>query len=515
MKRLVIISTLLITGAVRAYSQTDSSHGIDFLSNISWQEVLQKAKAEHKYIFVDCYTTWCGPCKVMEREIYPLKDVGDVYNNQFISIKLQMDRTPVDNDTIKKWYRVAKMMVDSYTVKAYPTFLFFDPEGEPVHKAVGTRDANGFIQLAADAQNHHKQYYSILKDFQPGRLDTADEKGLARSFTYTDSELGGKLAADYLKRIPKLQMALADNLQLISQFKSNQIVMAMAMAYIHKLSDKELDEDKNLLFLIWFGNNSEVRKIAQAHVNRLPEQGFYREAMLNFLSVFTATPQDRGFRFLFKTTAEIDSIMKNPDWAQAKIGDVIFNTELLPVLKAGRNNGDQPDFDSVANAISMQYGAYYSDRVTQDGKAKWYSYLVHEKKLTEYWPQLIQADIDREKRIWEFSRLQYGGNILEMNNFCYSDIFQHSDDSIVIQLGIKWMSEVVRIDSNYACLDTYACLLYKSGKVEEALKIEEKALQCCIENKKRGTYSSMMHTTLAIQRMWKNEKIWQEKEFQD
>src|ERR1700743_1441079 len=42
-----------------------------------WGEVLKKAKAEHKDIFVDCYATWCAPCKAMDHDIYTNEKVGE------------------------------------------------------------------------------------------------------------------------------------------------------------------------------------------------------------------------------------------------------------------------------------------------------------------------------------------------------------------------------------------------------------------------------------------------------
>ena len=33
--------------------------------DISFSEALKKAKEENKMVFVDCYTSWCGPCKYM------------------------------------------------------------------------------------------------------------------------------------------------------------------------------------------------------------------------------------------------------------------------------------------------------------------------------------------------------------------------------------------------------------------------------------------------------------------
>ena len=43
--------------------------GTYFQTGLSWKEVKAKAEAEHKYIFMDCYATWCGPCKWMNKNI--------------------------------------------------------------------------------------------------------------------------------------------------------------------------------------------------------------------------------------------------------------------------------------------------------------------------------------------------------------------------------------------------------------------------------------------------------------
>jgi len=44
------------------------SEGIRFEQVGSWNELLDKAMKENKHIMVDCYTTWCGPCRMMEKK---------------------------------------------------------------------------------------------------------------------------------------------------------------------------------------------------------------------------------------------------------------------------------------------------------------------------------------------------------------------------------------------------------------------------------------------------------------
>ena len=73
-----------------------NNYGIQFESDLSWQEVQAKAKAENKFIFMDCYATWCGPCKFMTDSIFTQKDVGRFMNEHFISVAVQVDQTSKD-----------------------------------------------------------------------------------------------------------------------------------------------------------------------------------------------------------------------------------------------------------------------------------------------------------------------------------------------------------------------------------------------------------------------------------
>ncbi|MDQ0782562.1 thioredoxin domain-containing protein [Chryseobacterium sp. W4I1] len=77
MKKLAIFSSLFI--AALAWAQ-----GIKF-EDSNFATILAKAKKENKLIFIDAYASWCGPCKLMVKNIFPLQTVGDFYNSHFIN----------------------------------------------------------------------------------------------------------------------------------------------------------------------------------------------------------------------------------------------------------------------------------------------------------------------------------------------------------------------------------------------------------------------------------------------
>src|SRR4249920_624876 len=95
----VIMLCMALTMALFANSQQET--GIRFDHEHNWSQILAQAKKENKLIFVDAFTTWCGPCRFMSKNIFPLKEVGDFYNEHFIMLKAQLDTSTSDNDYVK------------------------------------------------------------------------------------------------------------------------------------------------------------------------------------------------------------------------------------------------------------------------------------------------------------------------------------------------------------------------------------------------------------------------------
>lgn len=180
MKKLAIFSSLFIGALALA-------QGIKF-EDSNFSAILAKAKKENKLIFVDAYASWCGPCKLMVKNIFPLQTVGDFYNSHFINAKIDMEKG--------EGIGLAK----KYNVKAFPTYLFINGDGEEVHRTLGYVEEKDFIQFAKDAEDPNKRLTALKQKFENGEKDPEFLKNLAGLTIYNDSEFAGKVLDRYFQQ---------------------------------------------------------------------------------------------------------------------------------------------------------------------------------------------------------------------------------------------------------------------------------------------------------------------------
>jgi thioredoxin 1 len=112
-----------------------AEQGIQF-TEARWAAILKKAKEEKKIIFFDAYTTWCGPCKSLEKNVFTRSDVGEVFNKNFINVRFDMESG--------EGLQLAK----KYPLEGYPTLLFIDSKGKVVKKVMGYQNPEALISIA-------------------------------------------------------------------------------------------------------------------------------------------------------------------------------------------------------------------------------------------------------------------------------------------------------------------------------------------------------------------------------
>lgn len=179
------------------------NEGINFIHE-NFKEAIAQAQKENKLIFVDAYTTWCGPCKMMAKNVFPDADVAKIYNTNFINLKMDMEK----GDGIA--------MVKQFDVTAYPTLLFINANQQLVHKAVGYFDIPNFVQLGKTALDSDKSLGAWSSKYEKGNREAAFLKEYALKLAAAYDKRRVKVAEDYLAT--QSDWNTSENLEFIYRF---------------------------------------------------------------------------------------------------------------------------------------------------------------------------------------------------------------------------------------------------------------------------------------------------------
>lgn len=110
---------------------------------------MAEAKVKNKLIFIDAYTSWCGPCKWAAKYLFTNKDVATYYNENFINVSMNMEKG--------EGIALAK----KFQINSYPTFLIINDKQEIVARTEGVDQTKKFfaefIKFGKTALEHNKK----------------------------------------------------------------------------------------------------------------------------------------------------------------------------------------------------------------------------------------------------------------------------------------------------------------------------------------------------------------------
>ena len=143
MKSIVIILVLVVVfvfvqAIAHNHNSIDEGKGFNFFEG-TWQEALTQAKTENKLIFLDAYASWCGPCKMMSKNVFTTTKAGDFFNEKFISVKMDMENGE------------GLTLSTRYGVTAYPSLFFIDHTEKVKKYAIGYHNTRQLLKLGETA----------------------------------------------------------------------------------------------------------------------------------------------------------------------------------------------------------------------------------------------------------------------------------------------------------------------------------------------------------------------------
>jgi thiol-disulfide isomerase/thioredoxin len=448
MKKLLLIIPALL------FSMLGFSQGIEF-EHGTMSEVLEKAAQTNKPIFVDVYTTWCGPCKMMDKDIFPLDAVGKVYNTGFICYHIDAEKGE------------GILFAKKYEVRAFPTYLFIKADGTLFFRSLGSMEAKAFIEVSNNA----------LTEFNDPKSLPVWEK------EYVDKKNDPKFLVDYMDKRSKLGMPNAtlfdQYLKLIPEKeRTSEIVVKLYLKTaeslkVNSFAYTNLKKNKNMVFgnlsglqLLYLGISNSVSEAAKSKNELLLTQAMSAYDQLpKGVSAFGR--KDELYMQYFQRTGETDKYVK---YASA-----LGNNHLMKITD-----------DTIASRDKV--GAQLLEKRISKGEL----IKLDTAQIARYRAYTVHAERDRISQA--------------LNNIAWT-LFENVLDKKALQDALLWSKRSRELSpDNSGYLDTYANLLYKLGRKEEAIESEKEALGYDAKANKQPN-ATMVEV---LRKMIAGEKTWTE-----
>ena len=445
-KQLLIISALLLL-SLSAFSQ-----GIEF-EHGTWKEVLAKAQQTKKPIFIDVYTSWCGPCKKMSKDIFPLSEVGKVYNTNFICYQVDAEKG--------EGIEIAKR----YNVNAYPTYLFIKGDGKLFYNTIGAMEAKDFIEVSTKGlaeMNDSKPIAAWDKEYAEKKGD----KKFILDYMAKRSILGlsnATLFDEYLKLIPEEELTSDIVVKFYMKDGQKMKVNSYAFENLQKHKDKYMGKLFGYVYIyLQAGIMNTIHDAATSKDEQLLAVAMTAYDQMPKNSVLKQ--KDEIYMDYYQRTGETDNYLKHA---------TNFCDNYL--MKISMDSLDKKD-RIVAQMIEKQInsGAFAKLDSTQLAQLKEHTAHAQRNRISE-----------------------------SLNNIAW-EVFRKVSDKKALQDALVWSTRSLELSPNNAAwLDTYANLLYKLGQKEEAIAKQEEALRYANTNEQKGLTQNLMKMK-AGEKTWKN-----------
>jgi thiol-disulfide isomerase/thioredoxin len=428
-KQLLIITALFI-------SMLSFSQGIVFEKG-TWKQVLAKAKLANKPIFVDVSTSWCKPCKIMSKEIFPLAEVGKVYNANYVCYQIDAEKGEGIAFTKK------------YEVKAYPTYMFITPNETLFSMALGSMSEKKFIdvsKMAMAEMNDPKPMVVWNKEY----LTKKNDPVFLLDYMNKREKLGQSnitLFDEYLKALPEDERISLAIIKMYTKEKQGLKVNSYAFENLFKNRAKFIS--KNIVSVddfITYAISKSANEAARTKNKKL---------FSTVLSLFDQLPKE-----VVKSSKDLTCINY-----YSSIGDLV----------------------NLAKAANTYYNNYLT-KTSFDSINK-----IDKLKLQEFENQLksgSQINMDSA----QIANLKASIKNNEFNKFINNInviariIIRKISDVKVLQDALRWSNYTLEIyPNNGSYMETNANLLYKLGRKDEAIAKLETAIHYYTEVEKGDT----------------------------
>lgn len=234
-------------------------------------------------------------------------------------------------------------------------------------------------------------------------------------------------------------------------------------------------------------NDSVVADLMKA-IHALPEDSLFVKSHLDQIRAHTKSSTDKLFDFFYKNRDKINALQGQKRYAEGMIDYVIAHEEVQPALdpliKVDVLPAGKPDWEKLHGQIVAKYNREFADRIILDTKANFYGIRKDSILYPKYAMQRIERDGVDTTNVF---------GTMAVNNLVFNYILRFDNDTAHLLKALHWMEMLRRANPRQmAYVDTYANLLYKLGRKEEALYWQERAFNQNPKDKEvREAYEKM------------------------
>lgn len=427
---------LAFTQARSAAPKADEPAGIKFFTG-SWKDVLAEAKRQNKPVFVDIYTTWCGPCKLMAKQAFPDAKIGEKFNANFISYQIDAEKG--------EGVQVAK----KYAVNAYPTTLYVSADGDLLHRAIGYSGIKEMLNEADKAIESFKDpnpLSAMERQYAGGKRDP---EFLAR-YLMKRANVGmpNSAALDaYLKIVPEADWSTEKNINLIAGNVGtyNAKILDLLLQKLNQIKDATDEPTIALRNKIGEGVSELNQKLFDQAIASKNEQLLekvittneaYLAAARGKLSATQANDMATGYRTSFYLRTK--NLEKYRALASAQASKLV---SLTPADIDKLNQEAYQSFEEETRTLP--------DSVKQSDNFKQYATSMKQSEPRQ--------------------------TAMKLNNFAWG-YYENLTAPKDLTQALAWSAKSLEYDRSAMHLDTYAHLLSKLGRKAEAIKAQQEAI---------------------------------------
>ncbi|MCX8532853.1 thioredoxin family protein [Chryseobacterium luquanense] len=300
-----IISGLFIFINLFIFAQEE---GIKF-DQSNFKDLLARAKKEKKLVFIDAYAVWCGPCKMMDKNVFTQKSVGDYFNKNFVSSRIDMEKGE------------GREIAQKFSVRSYPTFLFLNGDGELISQNYGYMEPSLFLSMVQDVNAVNSKEGSSKERFAKGEKSPEFLINIMKLNSNSDYEFAKKASERYFENKKKDEELTKDDVGLLLYFlksseDSNYKTFVARKAEIIKfLPEENYNEFNNQMVLgkvVQESIDEKNKKINDAYFLKIAEPLVGKQAAITKLNQTKLAYYEQNANFLEYEKAALE-YYKNSD----------------------------------------------------------------------------------------------------------------------------------------------------------------------------------------------------------